>query len=57
MFMAAPFGKSGVVTFLAPMQDITDADFMQIVATRGAPTILLQNIFGYTSSLNLRSTC
>ena len=37
MFMAAPFGKSGVVTFLAPMQDITDADFMQIVATRGAP--------------------
>lgn len=45
MFMAAPFGKSGVVTFLAPMQDITDADFMQIVATRGAPDYFIAEYF------------
>ena len=43
MFMAAPFGKSGVVTFLAPMQDITDANFMQIVANRGAPDYFLSD--------------
>ena len=36
----APFSRnSKKVSFLAPMQDITDAGFMRAVAERGAPEI------------------
>ena len=43
--MAAPFGKSDAVTFLAPMQDITDADFMDIVARRGSADFYMAEYF------------
>lgn len=35
--MAAPFPKSGCVSFLAPMQDITDYAFMRIIDGFGSP--------------------
>ena len=43
--MSAPFGKTGLATFLAPMQDITDADFMEIVARRGPPDFYVAEYF------------
>lgn len=43
--MSAPFGKTGLATFLAPMQDITDADFMEIIARRGPPDFYVAEYF------------
>ncbi len=43
--MSAPFEKGDFVTFLAPMQDITDAGFMDIVASYGAPDFFMAEYF------------
>lgn len=43
--MPAPFGKIGLATFLAPMQDVTDAGFMEIVARRGPPDFYVAEYF------------
>ncbi len=41
-----PFSQSQTpVTFLAPMQDITDAGFMQILRSRGAPDFYIAEYF------------
>ena len=42
--MPAPFTNTPV-TFLAPMQDITDAGFMEIVKNRGAPDFYIAEYF------------
>ena len=42
---AAPFSRDSGVSFLAPMQDITDAGFMQAVAVRGAPDFYIAEYF------------
>ncbi len=42
----APFSQSATpVTFLAPMQDITDAGFMQSIKKRGAPDFYIAEYF------------
>lgn len=43
--MLLPFDTSRPATALAPMQDITDADFMRIVAQRGAPDFYIAEYF------------
>ena len=43
--MPAPFAKGDFVSFLAPMQDITDAGFMEIVASYGAPDFFMAEYF------------
>ncbi len=43
--MSAPFKKGDFVSFLAPMQDITDAGFMEIVASYGAPDFFMAEYF------------
>ena len=40
-----PFAKGDFVSFLAPMQDITDAGFMRIVASCGAPDFFMAEYF------------
>lgn len=42
---AAPFSRDSGVSFLAPMQDITDAGFMRAVAVRGAPDFYIAEYF------------
>lgn len=43
--MSAPFAKGDFVTFLAPMQDISDVGFMNIVASCGAPDFFAAEYF------------
>lgn len=43
--MPAPFSKSGCATFLAPMQDISDASFMAIFADFGSPDFYVAEYF------------
>ncbi len=43
--MGAPFKKGDFVTFLAPMQDITDAGFMAIIAEFGTPDFFMAEYF------------
>lgn len=43
--MSAPFSKGDFVSFLAPMQDITDAGFMDIIAGFGAPDFFMAEYF------------
>ena len=43
--MLAPFKKGDFVTFLAPMQDITDAGFMNIIAEFGSPDFYMAEYF------------
>lgn len=43
--MSAPFRKNRFATFLAPMQDITDADFMEIVARPRPPDFYVAEYF------------
>ncbi len=43
--MSSPFKKGDFVSFLAPMQDITDAGFMRIVAEFGAPDFFMAEYF------------
>ncbi|MBE6414521.1 MAG: tRNA-dihydrouridine synthase family protein [Verrucomicrobiaceae bacterium] len=43
--MGAPFKKGDFVTFLAPMQDITDAGFMRIVSEFGSPDFFMAEYF------------
>lgn len=51
--MPAPFEKKSHATFLAPMQDITDADFMNTVASRGAPDFFCAEYFRVHAQSNL----
>ena len=43
--MSAPFAKDSRTTFLAPMQDITDAGFISIVSGYGAPDFTIAEYF------------
>lgn len=43
--MSAPFGLNEKVTFLAPMQDITDRGFIEILCGRGAPDFCIAEYF------------
>ena len=43
--MSAPFGLKENVTFLAPMQDITDRGFIEVLCARGAPDFCIAEYF------------
>ena len=43
--MPSPFALSGRTTFLAPMQDITDAGFISLVSKFGAPDFTIAEYF------------